>query len=261
MCIYIYIYTLYIYTYTSDCTCQNFWTKQSDASHLQHVPCSSQGALLASGFKCCNQCLQIKSVRPVERESASSTSLKILEALWGIGYLRCLPPRTCACWSSARDSCCQPHLAHRFPPRGLRFSTWHNCLPSALMVSKYAPLQSEATATDSRDRLKMPWAWQLQLKGLSGSQNLRSSMSKTRATSLLSFTTWVAASERLLDCHDQQRNMWLWLILPSHPRRSSGCMGSKDKGIAISLLHHVLQQKQVSPPTGDLPKIQRQNAK
>ena len=34
--------------------------------------------------------------------------------------------------------------------------------------------------------------------------------------------------------------------------RSSGCMGSKDKGIAISLLHHVLQQ---ASPTGDLPKI------
>jgi hypothetical protein len=56
------------------------WYDSTDASHLQHVQCSSQGALLASGFTCCNQCLQIKSVRPVERESASSTSLKILEA-------------------------------------------------------------------------------------------------------------------------------------------------------------------------------------
>ena len=28
VCVFTYIYTLYIYT--SDCTCQNFWTKQSD---------------------------------------------------------------------------------------------------------------------------------------------------------------------------------------------------------------------------------------
>mmetsp|Transcript_1793 Transcript_1793/g.3801 ORF Transcript_1793/g.3801 Transcript_1793/m.3801 type:complete len:254 (-) Transcript_1793:106-867(-) len=30
-------------------------------------------------------------------------------------------------------------------------------------------------------------------------------------------------------------------VVLHNPRRSSGCMGSKDKGIAISLLHHVLR--------------------